>query len=76
MNLYQITSPNSGTASLIVKAKNSKEASHVARDVLEENRMTNAVKYTVHVTELVQPENDGVGYCYPTNEIQTYNYKQ
>ena len=76
MNLYQITSPNIQITSLIIKAQNPREASKVARDVIEENRMTNDVEYSVHVVELVQPENDGVGYCYPKNNLKTYTYKQ
>jgi hypothetical protein len=74
MNLYQITSPNIGTASLLVKAHTHSEASKVARDVIEENRMTNDAKYDVHVTELVQPEDDGVGYCYPLNNVKTFKF--
>jgi hypothetical protein len=74
MNLYQITSPNIGTTSLIVKAKNTQQASQVARDVIDERRMTNDEKYDVHVTELVQPEDDGVGYCYPLNNVKTFKY--
>jgi len=74
MKLYQITSPNIGTASIIVKAKNAKQASQVARDVIEERRMTNDEFYIVQVTELVQPEDNGVGYCYPINSIKTFKY--
>lgn len=76
MNLYQIRSPSIGTTSIIVKAKTPREASRVARDVLEENRITKDVAYTIHVTELVPPENDGAGYCYLKNNLKTYFYKQ
>ena len=76
MNLYQITSPNMGTASFIVKAKTPKQASQIARDVIEENRMINGVSYIVQVTELGQPDNGGEGYCYPINNTKTYTYKK
>ena len=74
MKLYQVTSPNIGTQSLIVKAHTPREASNVARDVIDENRMTNDKTYTVHITELIQPENDGVGYCYQTSRIEVYTF--
>jgi len=76
MNLYQITSPNIGTQSLIVKADNPKQATKVARDVIDERRMTNDEEYIVHVTELVQPEDDGAGYCYPLCSATTFNCEQ
>jgi hypothetical protein len=75
MNLYQITSPNMGTASFIVKAKTPKQASQIARDVIEENRMTNDEEYIVQITELYPPVNDGAGYCYPVNNTKTYKFK-
>lgn len=65
MNLYRVTSPSIGHESLVVKAKDTYEASQVARDVIEEGRWTTDKKYPLYVTELVQPENDGHGYCYP-----------
>jgi hypothetical protein len=76
MNLYQITSPNLGTASFIVRADAPKQASQIARDVIEENRMTNDESYIVQVTELCPPENNEAGYCYPINNTKTYIYKQ
>jgi len=72
MKLYQVTSPHIGTQILIVKAYNPKQASKVARDVIEETGMSDDKSYIVHVTELVQPENDGVGYCYPFGSVKTF----
>jgi hypothetical protein len=71
MNLYSVTSPAIGNQVLIVKADDTKEAALVARDVIEENRMTDEDAYTLSITELVEPEDGGAGYCYPKNSTQT-----
>lgn len=68
MKLFQITSDSIGLGGLIVKAKDYEESSQVARDVIEENHMADIDETTItlHITELVQPENNGAGYCYPS----------
>ena len=73
MNLYQATSPNIGTNVLIIKASNPKEASQVAHDVIEERRITNE-KFTVYVVELIQPEKDNPGYCYPSASEKIFQF--
>ena len=66
MNLYQATSPNIGANVLIIKANNPKEASQVARDLIEETHLSECNRFTVYVVELIQPEKDNPGYCYPS----------
>jgi len=71
MNLYQIISPTIGNKVLIVKAENPNQASEVARDVIEENHFTDETRYTLYINELVPPDNDGAGYCYPSIKTHT-----
>ena len=66
MKLYSVTSPILGPESLVVKANDPEQASQIAQDVINEGRWTTDSTYTLYVTELVQPENDGHGYCYPS----------
>jgi hypothetical protein len=75
MKLYRVISSAIGTQDLIVKAKNAKEASQVGRDVIEE-KAPQLQPYTVYVTELVQPENDGAGYCYLLNKTDRFTFKR
>lgn len=74
MKLYMITSPSIFffPESLVVKASDAYQASQVARDVIDENRWVTDSAYTLYVTELIQPEDDGHGYCYPSPTTVTY----
>jgi hypothetical protein len=73
MKLFQITSPSIGNSVITVKADSPKHASEVARDVIEENRMTDDSPYTLHIVELVPPEDNEAGYCYPKTPAHTIN---
>jgi len=76
MKLYTVTSPSIGPETLVVKAKGAVQASQIAQDVIDENRWTTDSTYILYVTELVQPENDGHGYCYPSLNKITYSPAQ
>ena len=68
MNLYQVTGPVIGYhGGITVKAKDPKHASEIAQDVISENHMADNDDHmiSIYVRELVQPEDDGAGYCYP-----------
>lgn len=75
MKLYTVISPSLGPVSLVVKAYDADQASQIAQDVIDEGRLTTDSTYTLYVTELVQPENDGHGYCYPSLTT-TYTVKR
>lgn len=77
MKLYMVTSPNvPSPIYFTVKAQDSKEASEIAKDVISENRMSEDDTLILYVTELVQPDNDGHGYCYPSPNSVTYTYSE
>lgn len=66
LNLYQVTSPAIGIGGITVKAKDPDHASEIAQDVISENHMADIDdrSITLYIRELVQPEDDGPGYCY------------
>lgn len=74
MKLYQGTSSSIGTEVIVVKAENAKQASEIVRDVIEENFVSDPIKITIYILELVSPENDGPGYCYPKEGDDKFRY--
>ena len=74
MNLYQVTGPVIGIGGLTVKAKDPKHASEIAQNVISENHMADSDDHMIslYVRELVQPEDDGPGYCYPETAEHVY----
>jgi len=74
MKLYRGTSESIGVQTVIVKAENAKQASKIVRDVIVENDMTADEKVTIHILELVPPENDGPGYCYEKEGDDKFRY--
>lgn len=67
MNLYQVTSPALAIGGITVKAKTPYHASEISRVFISENYMADVDdrSITLCIRKLIQPDDDGPGYCHP-----------